>query len=50
MGEKWGSGVGLYGLGRIGKRETFKNVRKIRKTVENLRKFAKNGRKCRGFD
>jgi len=35
-------GVNLQGLGRIGRKKTFKNVRKRSKIFENIQKYSKN--------
>jgi hypothetical protein len=34
--------VNLQGLGRIGKKKTFENVRKRSKTFKNIQKYSKN--------
>jgi len=39
--ENGGGGVSLWGLGKIGKKEALKNVRKRLKIFENIRKRLK---------
>ena len=40
--ENGGGGVNLWGLGKIGKKKTLKNVRKRLKIFENIRKRSKS--------